>query len=221
MKNSKLVWTGRRPAACRLRGFTLVELLVVITIIAMLVGMLLPALQGVREQGRRAQCMNNMKQLALGCQSHITAQGIYPTGGIYTSPRGSTTATSSHGTPVVAPQQRLGWDYQIMPYIGETNLWKLSAATAATAYVSNPVATSLSTAVPTFCCPTRGGEDRYGRSDSHYHGLSFTRHDRFRGKCRDQERRRRQPRLLGRRLRRTDQQSLSGLRRHRLHSRRP
>ena len=59
-------------------GFTLVELLVVIAIIGVLIAMLLPAVESVREAGRRATCTNNLHQLALGCLQHESAQGFFP-----------------------------------------------------------------------------------------------------------------------------------------------
>src|SRR4051812_37518 len=59
-------------------GFTLVELLVVITIIGMLVALLLPAVQNARERGRQVTCMNNLKQLALATVSHDSAKGQMP-----------------------------------------------------------------------------------------------------------------------------------------------
>lgn len=135
--------TGNRKRT----GFTLVELLVVITIIGILIALLLPAVQAAREAARLAQCSNNLKQLSLGCLNHEQANGFLPTGGWGYCWMGD--ANCGFGK-----EQPGGWVFNILPYIEQPVLHDLGLGRTGTdLYHQNMI--RAKTPLATFSCPTR------------------------------------------------------------------
>jgi prepilin-type N-terminal cleavage/methylation domain-containing protein/prepilin-type processing-associated H-X9-DG protein len=104
----------------RRRGFSLIELLVVIAIIAILVALLMAAVQKARDAAARVSCVNHLKQIGVAFHTHHDAMGYFPDGG---EEWDDARAVDANGNPQVAPNQTWGWAYQILPYIEEGNVW--------------------------------------------------------------------------------------------------
>ena len=105
---------SRLSARSQIRGFTLVELLVVIAIIGVLVGLVLPAVQGAREAGRRTSCQNNVHQMSFAAIRHSDQIGFIP---------GWRIAVQATGTTF-----SLSWPAVILPFMERTDIWKAIGA---------------------------------------------------------------------------------------------
>ncbi len=156
----------------RLRAFTLVELLVVIAIIGILIALLLPAVQAAREAARRTQCVNNLKQLALGCHNYHDVHKTFPPG--YIRGTGNDPAASAN-------HEKWGWHAFILPFVEQQPLHELlgvnqmeleHVCAGLNPNVPNPVAT-LQTWISCFVCPSdteRVSPDNIADSDRHFGG---------------------------------------------------
>jgi prepilin-type N-terminal cleavage/methylation domain-containing protein len=131
-------------------GFTLVELLVVITIIGILIALLLPAVQAAREAARKVQCTNNLKQLALACLTHESLTRRFPTDGWGYG----WTGDADRGTDWRQPG---GWIYNILPFIEQQELHDLGMGMGTWSDPARKAANAqrFGNAVAGLYCPTR------------------------------------------------------------------
>ena len=140
-------------------GFTLVELLVVITIIGILIALLLPAVQAARESVRRLQCTNHLKQLALACLTHEEVHGHFPTGGWGPYWAGDPDRGFSN-------LQSGGWLFNILPYMEQQALHDLAMTGDSTKGDYNSTKAErikqvMQTPIAGFHCPSRRGPILY------------------------------------------------------------
>ncbi|MEJ7637316.1 MAG: DUF1559 domain-containing protein, partial [Singulisphaera sp.] len=154
-------------------GFTLIELLVVIAIIAVLIGLLLPAVQAAREAARRTQCVNNLKQIGLALHNYLSTNDIFPIG----------VSRNCHANPT-SYNGFMGWPPQgtILPYIEQAALY--NAANFDWASFGNagtpPIeinATVRNTVVAGYLCPSdpnAGAGQPGGRLNNYYASMGTT-----------------------------------------------
>jgi prepilin-type N-terminal cleavage/methylation domain-containing protein len=133
------------------RGYTLVEVLVAVAILTILIGLLLPAIQKVREAASRTSCSQNLKQIGQAVHAHHDAVGRLPYGGWQVYPKGTPSGADPFARTPEARESSWSWAYQILPYLGQGELYKQADPAAVRA-----------TPVKAYYCPSRRPTVAYG-----------------------------------------------------------
>ncbi|MBA4030515.1 MAG: prepilin-type cleavage/methylation domain-containing protein [Planctomyces sp.] len=143
-----------RTRSCRSpRGFTLIELLVVIAIISVLIGLLLPAVQQAREAARRAQCINNLKQIGIALHNYHSTYDMFPKASCVVGMTNATTAASA-----AAVSKRIGsWNSAILPGLDQGPLF--NSINFNEWYIHPTNWQAGATVLPVFICPSVSGLD--------------------------------------------------------------
>jgi prepilin-type N-terminal cleavage/methylation domain-containing protein len=139
------------------RGFTLVEMLVVIAIIGVLTAMLIPAVQYARERSRQASCANNLRQFGLAFAQHATANQVFPNGGGFS-------AVEPWDLPQKYPTGNRfgwGWAYQILPYLEQSASFDSRRLDPAVPAQLAKLRESASLVVTGYYCPSRRNPETF------------------------------------------------------------
>ena len=136
-----------RRARTPVRGFTLIELLVVISIIGVLISLLLPAVQSAREAARRAQCVNNLKQIGVALFNYESSVGVFPPGYIDYQ-------NNPNNTPDLDMGSGWGWAAMSLPFLEQQPLYNAINFKLGITNASN--STAVVTSLNVFQCPSDG-----------------------------------------------------------------
>jgi prepilin-type N-terminal cleavage/methylation domain-containing protein len=134
------------------RGFTLVEMLVVIAIIGVLTAMLIPAVQFARERSRQATCSNHLRQIGLAFAQHATTNQVFPNGGAFEPPPANPWNLPQK---ISTNQFGWGWAYQILPYVEQAQSFDAKPLSVSIPAQLAKLEQSAALVVPGYFCPSR------------------------------------------------------------------